>query len=233
MNKNEFLKKLESELADISPEERENALLYYRNYFEDAGPENEEKLISQLDLLHNIALEIKRDLGFVSVANASENDKSTDNTNTQNAKANDNSSKPFFEKTFSIGSLNMPLWLFIVLVIILSPVILSAISGIFGTLVGIVFSVIGIAIAFFAASVAIIVAGFGLIIGGIGSIISASVFSGILLAGAGMLLIGLGILLLLFSLQLFIVWIPQFIRWTIKTIKGFFNKTPSQKEVYA
>jgi len=238
MNKNDFIKQLENELSDVSPEERENALLYYKNYFEDAGPENEEKLISELNSPREIAEEIKRDLGFVPISNSegsnsANKSSSADSFNGQNEKINENSSKPFFEKTFSIGSLTMPLWLFIVLLIILSPIILPAISGVFGTLVGIVFSVIGIAIGFFAASIAVIIAGIALIIGGIGSMISSSIFTGIFLAGTGLLLIGIGIFMLLFSLQLFIAWIPQFVRWIIKSIKGLVKKSPSQKGAYA
>ncbi len=233
MNKHDFMKQLENELSDVSQEERDNALLYYSNYFEDAGLENEENLISELDSPHEIAAEIKRDLGFIANPDMGTDSSSGDNSSGANSKVNENASKPFFEKTFSIGSLTMPLWLFIVILIILSPIILPAISGVFGTLVGIVFSVIGIAIGFFAASIAVIVSGIALIIGGIGSMISSSVFTGLLLAGTGLLLIGIGIFMLLFSLQLFVAWIPQFIRWIIKSIKGLVKKSPSQKGVYA
>lgn len=233
MNKHDFMKQLENELSDVSQEERDNALLYYSNYFEDAGPENEEKLILELDSPKEIALEIKRDLGFISSSKLQSDTSTSSDAGDQNLNVNNNSSKPFFEKTFTIGSLNMPLWLFIVLLVILSPVILPAVSGIFGTIVGIVFSVIGIAIGFFAASVAVIISGFGLIIGGIGSIISSAFFTGVALIGTGLTLIGLGILMFLLSLQLFIVWIPQFIRWIIKTTKSVFKKNASQKEVYA
>ena len=37
MNRREFLEQLERLLSDISAEEREEALAYYRNYFDDAG----------------------------------------------------------------------------------------------------------------------------------------------------------------------------------------------------
>lgn len=41
MNKTEFLEQLERLLWDISCQEREEALDFYRSYFEDAGEENE------------------------------------------------------------------------------------------------------------------------------------------------------------------------------------------------
>ena len=42
MSKNEFIDRLAQLLADIPPEERDEALTYYREYIEDAGLENEE-----------------------------------------------------------------------------------------------------------------------------------------------------------------------------------------------
>lgn len=48
MNKQEYLSELESHLASISEEERVNALRFYEEYFEDAGPENEQQVISEL-----------------------------------------------------------------------------------------------------------------------------------------------------------------------------------------
>ena len=49
MNRQEFMKRLEELLTDISTEEKEEALAYYTGYFEDAGEENEEKIIQELE----------------------------------------------------------------------------------------------------------------------------------------------------------------------------------------
>ena len=49
MNKEEFLMKLEALLLDVPGDERREALEYYRNYFEDAGQENEAKIIEELE----------------------------------------------------------------------------------------------------------------------------------------------------------------------------------------
>lgn len=48
MNKQEYLSELESHLASLSEEERTNAIQFYEEYFEDAGPENEQQVISEL-----------------------------------------------------------------------------------------------------------------------------------------------------------------------------------------
>ena len=45
MNRTEFLEQLERLLWDIPESERKEALEYYQDYFEDAGAENEGKVI--------------------------------------------------------------------------------------------------------------------------------------------------------------------------------------------
>jgi len=48
MNRWEFMRQLEELLSDISPNEREEALQYYNDYFNDAGRENEQEVIKAL-----------------------------------------------------------------------------------------------------------------------------------------------------------------------------------------
>lgn len=48
MNRQEFMKRLEELLQDISENEREEALQYYNDYFDDAGAENEAQIIEEL-----------------------------------------------------------------------------------------------------------------------------------------------------------------------------------------
>lgn len=62
MSRIEFLEKLESLLSDIPSDEREEALQYYMNYFEDAGEENEEEVIKELGSPEQVAAIIKADL---------------------------------------------------------------------------------------------------------------------------------------------------------------------------
>ena len=48
MSRWEFMRQLEELLSDISPNEREEALQYYNDYFNDAGRENEQEVIAAL-----------------------------------------------------------------------------------------------------------------------------------------------------------------------------------------
>ncbi len=62
MNREEFLRQLEELLYDIPENERRDAMEYYRNYFEDAGPQNEEKIIEELGSPQEVSSGIKKDL---------------------------------------------------------------------------------------------------------------------------------------------------------------------------
>lgn len=62
MNRNDFMRELEELLSDISEEEKSEALLYYENYFEDAGPESEQTIISELGSPRKVAAGIKAEL---------------------------------------------------------------------------------------------------------------------------------------------------------------------------
>lgn len=62
MNRTVFMERLRECLADISAEEREDALTYYESYFEEAGVENEAQVIEELGSPEKVAENIKRDL---------------------------------------------------------------------------------------------------------------------------------------------------------------------------
>ena len=59
MNKQEFLHELEFLLSDLTFDERMEALLYYRDYFDEAGVEKEVDIILQLQSPERVAALIK------------------------------------------------------------------------------------------------------------------------------------------------------------------------------
>ena len=69
MNKDEFLRRLEALLSDISEEERAEAMAFYYSYFEDAGEGNEANILAELESPEKVAETIKRDLGMVVTVN--------------------------------------------------------------------------------------------------------------------------------------------------------------------
>lgn len=62
MNRAEFMRRLTELLGDVSPTEREEAIQYYNDYFDDAGEENEGSVIASLGTPEELARTIKAGL---------------------------------------------------------------------------------------------------------------------------------------------------------------------------
>ncbi len=62
MNRAEFMNRLTALLHDVSPAEREEAIQYYNDYFDDAGAENEASVIASLGTPEELAKTIKAGL---------------------------------------------------------------------------------------------------------------------------------------------------------------------------
>ena len=57
-----FMRELEYLLQDVEDEEKEEALQYYRDYFDEAGPENEEQVIREFGSPERIAAIIRSEI---------------------------------------------------------------------------------------------------------------------------------------------------------------------------
>ena len=62
MNRAEFMRRLTELLGDVPPMEREEAIQYYNDYFDDAGEENEGSVIASLGTPEELAKTIKTGL---------------------------------------------------------------------------------------------------------------------------------------------------------------------------
>lgn len=54
MNRTEYMRELDALLHGISKEEREEAMQYYNDYFDDAGSENEKKISKSWEVLQSL-----------------------------------------------------------------------------------------------------------------------------------------------------------------------------------
>ena len=62
MNRSEFMFRPAQLLSDLSQAERSEALQYYQDYFDEAGPENEQQIIMELGSPEAVAASIKAGL---------------------------------------------------------------------------------------------------------------------------------------------------------------------------
>ena len=67
MNKDKFISRLKFKLSKLPEEDRENALRYYTDYFEDAGPDHEEEILAELGNPDEVAAQILSDYAIHSM----------------------------------------------------------------------------------------------------------------------------------------------------------------------
>lgn len=175
MTANEFLGQLEQCLSGLQTEERESAMAYYREYFMDAGAENEEEAAERLGSPQSAAERIISETGETFSAPLGR-------APAQNASAANNP-----------GETNSGRILTAVLVIVLGFPLWITVLSLFFALAVTIFSLLS-AFALFA-----VAAPFQ----GISDIVSGSAGEGIFYIGAG--LFAAGLVMLLFKPLMFIV----------------------------
>ncbi|MBO5372253.1 MAG: DUF1700 domain-containing protein [Lachnospiraceae bacterium] len=210
MNRKEFLRQLEELLYDVQESERREAMEYYENYFDDAGPENEAKIIEELGSPRKVADSIKKDL-FGENYNAYHEQSTQKQQSYENHQAFENQQKE--NKT----QRNI---LIAVIVVLTFPIWIGLVGGLFGIIVGLIGGLFGIVIGVMACVLAAIVVGF--VMAGIGLVKTFTGFpaTGLIVIALGLFMLAVGILGLLL-----IVWcIGRFIPWFIRGIVMLIRK---------
>lgn len=200
MNKEVFLSQLKQKLTVLSSEEREAALTYYEEYFNDAGIENEQSVINELGSVEKVANGILKENNYPLVDNNLKDDK-YNNKNTENNEINNNSNVNY-----------VIIALLIILYAMLAPVVIPIFFAILGIMIGFSFAGIGIAIGGFVVSIMGLVS------------IFISPVNGLLVLGIGLVLLALGILITALMVNLCAVGIPAIVRTIVKMFKYPFQK---------
>jgi uncharacterized membrane protein len=190
MNRAEFLSQLEQHLVGISPDEIRDVIAYYNEYFDDAGPENEAKVINELISPYRLAAQIKAESAVRGL--------------------NENESPPPMKNGISA------IW-WVALGILALPIALPLVFGAFGVLIGLSAAAFGVIVALFAAGIAALFSGFVVVILGILAI-PIHLPTGIFYLGIGLLAIGFSFLLglLVYVLAKGLIY---FIAWAMNNIR--------------
>ena len=237
MNRTEYMRQLESLLQNISATEREEALQYYNEYFNDAGPENEQNVIEALGNPAKVAENIKKDIlwngyGENSYQRAGADsravitypaDPQTENGNGEQCNRQSDASQtaqaqmvsPQKKEGMSTGMIV----LIVILCILASPVILGAASAGIGVAAGLIATWFGLIIGFGATAAALILLLIALVAVGIISLFTHP-FVGMCLIGAGLICGGVGLLFLMLTVAMAGIATPAICCW----IGGLFQK---------
>lgn len=201
MNREEFLRQLERLLSDIPESERREAMEYYQNYFEDAGPEKEASIIEELGSPEEVASSIKKDFfgeDYEKYTFVKEEQNQTDKTRRN-------------------------IWIAVLLVLTF-PLWIGLVIGAFGILFGGIVCIFALGVAVIALDGAILLT--GVILSGIGI---AQMLSGF--PAVGLILLGLGLLFLaasMLGLVVVVYAIGRMLPWILRAIVRI-CKRPFQK----
>ncbi len=238
MKKEEFLAKLKSLLMDIPVDEREEALAYYRSYFEDAGEENEDRIIVELESPEKVASIIKSDCVTDVVGTEGRGNEQRGNAqgtfkqqNEQQNKANgSNGNGSGFQQArssfdnFYQKNKGLTIFLIIVAALLASPVWLPVGGSLFGAIVGAAGLLFGLIVGSWGLALGLIISGLVCVGMGIG-VLFANVPTGLVMIGIGLLLLVFGILFLLVALLLCVKLIP----WILRSISDLFHRNSEAK----
>ncbi|MEG0156925.1 MAG: DUF1700 domain-containing protein [Anaerovoracaceae bacterium] len=167
MSRAEWLKKLQLELYKLPRIEIDDAVAYYNEYFEEAGPEHEQDVIRDLGSPSKIATQIKADYAVRQLEN---------NDYTGNAEGK---KKGVFSKA----------WMIILAVfggICAAPVALPVVIALVALAVAMIVAVVGILVAAIATAIGVFIGGLVMVVLGI-ILLGSSVPAGVLFIGLGLM----------------------------------------------
>lgn len=243
MNREQFIAQLARLLQDLPPAERQEAIRYYQEYFDDAGEENEDAVIRELGSPGKVAASIKANLQYGgSTFGANGTDMENTGTESQTKDADgwqnaDTQGQNGQQGTWQNKSTQSPYamqarkpkrgvggWaLLIIILVFASPMLLGVGGGALGIFIGILATVFALWISFFAVAIGMIGGGIAVLIKGILHAISSPA-AGLVSMGGGLICIALGILCAVFFLWFTFQLCPRVLRTTLNFISRIVHK---------
>lgn len=229
MSRKEFMEELENMLDNIQESEKEEALQYYNDYFDEAGTENEDQVIRELGTPAKVAAIIKTSLS----ENVNESGEFSErgyedprftlnyeviDSKESSQKANENQRTYTRERKPTKEATGGKVALIVILCIFAIPVGIPLISSIFGLFIGLLGLMIGIFAAIFGLTVALCVGGLVVFLVGLFTVFTSPI-AGAFSIGVGLLLLGLGALFILLCIQICTKFIPWFTRTIVDLIR--------------
>ena len=202
MSKQEFLQRLNRLLADVTPEEREEALRYYEEYFDEAGPEQEQAVLAELGSPEKVAAIIKANVPGSRIPPRYQAPGAGQAAAGGAARY---ANPPQYPGAAPKNDNRTLFWVAVVAaLLILSPLWLSVLGTVFGALLAVIIT----AVALVFSGAAVVIAGIIVTVKGFLTI-GAGVGTALLVAGMGVLDVALGFAMLGvgFALCMLLVWL--------------------------
>ena len=254
MSRAEFMRELESLLLDVSLEERTEALTYYEDYFEDAGPDMEQQIIRELGTPAEVAAVIKADLSGTKTdgeytehgyqdnvlsrgkyeikAKPQAQGEDTDGRDNEAGQTKEDTGRQQYSHSEQAGRYTSDhdtrkqsrVIMIILICIFALPVGLPLIITAFALAFSAVMTIGALFLTFFLGGAAIVIG--GLVSAGVGiTQMFIDPAVGCIVLGIGLILLGIGFLMIMFSLWVCIRVLPAFVKW----IAGLCSKAFGRK----
>lgn len=224
MSREEFMKQLENLLNDISEEEKREALEYYRGYFEDAGEENEERILKELESPEKVAETIKADLEMG--RDKSEENRTYTEQGYQDERFSEKQEMGTKDNTYTKQENNDKtgrIILIVIAAVLTSPIWVGVAGGLLGGALGLAGGLLGILIAAIAAAGGLYIAGAVVFGVGIAQLVVGNVAAGIALMGAAFLILAVAILATIACVWLYGRFIPWLVRGIVTLCRRVFS----------
>ena len=219
MSRKAFMARLDELLADITEAEKEEALSYYEEYFEDAGPENEEEVISSLGSPEKVAATIKAGLS----ENAQEEGEFSE-TGYTNSYYDVKDEVATINKRKGLGGIGTGGWVIILILCLFAlPILGPLLLGIAGTIFGILVAIAAVIFAVLVTGIALVVAAVAMVAAGFATLF-ATPLVGVALIGAALLVAGIGILISILGFWVITKVVPPLFRGFVGLIRKPFSR---------
>ena len=214
MSRKAFMARLDELLADITEAEKDEALSYYEEYFEDAGPENEEEVIQSLGSPEKVAATIKAGLS----ENAQEEGEFSE-TGYTNSYYDVKDEVATINKRKGLGGIGTGGWVIILILCLFAlPILGPLLLGIAGTIFGILVAIAAVIFAVLVTGIALVVAAVAMVAAGFATLF-ATPLVGVALIGAALLVAGIGILIAILGFWVVTKVIPPLLRGLVELIR--------------
>lgn len=219
MNRQQFLDQLAAELSSLAPEERDEAMKFYVEYLDEAGPEKEEEVLNELGSPQKVAAIIRANLGVSSAAPEKEKVPQPELTlegPDWSRKASGQAGPAPQTGNAAQRTQNNNRVLLVLLLVFTSPLWIGILGGLFGAVLGLAGGILSV-----------IIGGISAVVGGAIALVVSLFFlvsnpaDGMVCMALSMASIALGILVTsgcVWAVRRFVPWAVNLVRRLIRTV---------------
>ena len=238
MNRREYMERLEQLLLVLPEEEREEALQYYSDYLDDAGVENEDRVIQELGSPEEVAAKIRAGFAGEYGEYSEQGYEDVRFQNNREIMVNEETNSEWEDSVYedemqneSTGSYKKEnrtnnVWkviAIIVLIIFAAPIMVPVGIAVLAVIFALIVAAVAVIFAIGISGVAIILSGIIVIVAGIAKMILMPA-TGILAAGIGCILLAIGVLISWAMISLAVKVVPGIIRGIVNILRTPFRK---------